>query len=229
VPALALALELLALIALPASIGALGVGDSFCRPSTRWCCGTSCARCGWPTSASSPWCCRRRGAVAARQPLAAAAWLLIPAAQFAWLSVFALIGGSLYEQRTRSATNPSIRPSGAPRDAQLELDRERGRFMDTIYGEARGGNLAGAWQTIERELAVQLRLRVLRLAARSLGGLDDPRLATRLAQDYISRALARDNARVTRLVQRCLAADPSFSSALGRRDAARRRAGAPGR
>jgi hypothetical protein len=48
-----------------------------------------------------------------------------------------------------------------------------------------------------------------------LNRLDDRRLAGRLAQDYVSRALARDNARVTRLVQRCIAADASFRPRSG--------------
>ena len=45
--------------------------------------------------------------------------------------------------------------------------------------------------------------------------LSRPESAARLAQDYGSRALARDNARVTRLVQRCVAADRSFRPRSG--------------
>lgn len=40
-------------------------------------------------------------------------------------------------------------------------------------------------------------------------------MPARLAQDYLSRALTRDNARVTRLVQRCIASDPSFHPRSG--------------
>ena len=67
--------------------------------------------------------------------------LLIPAAQFAWLSVFSLIGGSLYEQRTALGHEAIDTPERRAARAQQRLDRERARFMDTIYGEARGGNL----------------------------------------------------------------------------------------
>jgi hypothetical protein len=88
--------------------------------------------------------------------------------------------------------------------------------MDTIYAEARGGNLAGAWQTIERELAIhEHAFEFYDWLFERLGKLDNPRLAARLAQQYITRALARDNARVTRLVQRCLAADASFRPRSG--------------
>jgi hypothetical protein len=135
-------------------------------------------------------------------------WLLIPAAQFAWLSVFSLIGGSLYERREALGHEAVDTPERRAARAQLQLDRERARFMDTIYGEARGGNLAAAWHTIERELALQnYAFEFYDWMFERLSRLDNPRLAARLAQDYLSRALTRDNARVTRLVQRCIATD----------------------
>jgi hypothetical protein len=143
-------------------------------------------------------------------------WLLIVLAQFACLSVFSLIGGSLYEQRHALGHEPLDTPERRAARVRWLLDRERARFMDTIYGESRGGNLAGAWQTIERELALQdYAFEFYDWLLERLGGLDNPPLASRLAQDYITRALVRDNARVTRLVQRCLAADPQFRPRSG--------------
>jgi hypothetical protein len=138
-------------------------------------------------------------------------------AQFAWLSVFALIGGSLYERREALGHEAIDTPERRAARTQQQLDREPARFfMDTVYGEARGGNLAGAWQTIERELALQnYAFESYDWMYQRLGKLDNPRLAQRLAQDYISRALARDNARVTRLVQHCIAADPAFRPRSG--------------
>jgi hypothetical protein len=210
--ALALALEVLALIALPASIGALGVGDSFWQainPLVLWQI-VQTLRLGYvaivavvlaeglglsllATRAMLPW------------------WLLIPLTQFAWLSVFSLIGGSLYEQRAALGHEAIDTPERRAARAQRELDRLRARFMDSVYGEARGGNLPAAWQTIEHELAVQdYAFEFYDWLYERLGKLDNRRLASRLAQDYLSRALARDNARVTRLVQRCVAADPAF-------------------
>jgi hypothetical protein len=217
VPALALALELLAFIALPASIGALGVGDSFWQavnPLVLWHIVRTLRLAYLAIVAVMLVDGVGLSLLASRSLLPA--WLLIPAAQFAWLSVFSLIGGALYDERTAFGHEPIDTPERRAARAQLQLDRERGRFMDTIHGEARGGNLAGAWQTIERELAVhEYAFEFYDWLFERLGKLDDRRLAARLAQDYITRALARDNARVTRLVQRCLAADPSFRPRSG--------------
>jgi hypothetical protein len=216
-PALALALELLALIALPASIGALGVGDSFWQainPVVLWHIVRTLRLAYLGIVAVVLIDGVGLSLLASRSALPS--WLLIPATQFAWLSVFALIGGSLYEQRTALGHEAIDTPERRAARAQLQLERERARFMDTIYAEARGGNLVGAWQTIERELAVhEHAFEFYDWLFDRLGKLDNPRLAARLAQQYITRALARDNARVTRLVQRCLAADASFRPRSG--------------
>lgn len=170
-PVLAVALEVLAFIALPASIGALGLGDSFWQainPVVLWQIVQTLRLAYLGIVAVVLVDGLGLSLLAGRSVLPS--WLLIPAAQFAWLSVFSLIGG----------------------------------------------NLAAAWQTIERELAVHdYAFEFYDWLLERLGKLDNPRLASRLAQDYITRALARDNARVTRLVQCCLAADPSFRPRSG--------------
>jgi len=130
--------------------------------------------------------------------------------------VFSLIGGSLYEHRAGLGHQAIDTPERNAARAQQRLDHDRARFMDRLYGEARGGNLAAAWHTIERELALQnYAFEFYDWLLERLGKLDTPRLASRLGQDYLSRALARDNARVTRIVQRCLSADPSFRPRSG--------------
>jgi hypothetical protein len=216
-PVLAFTLELLAFIALPASIGALGVGNSFLQainPMALWQIVQSLRMAYVGVVVVVLVYGLGLSLLASRSLLPL--WLLIPAAQFAWLSVFSLIGGSLYEQREALGHEAIDSPERRAARAQLQLDRERARFMDTIYGEARGGNLAGAWHTIEHELAVQnYAFEFYDWMFERLSKLDNRRLASRLAQDYISRALARDNARVTRLVQRCLAADRSFRPRSG--------------
>jgi hypothetical protein len=209
---LALVLEAFALIALPASIGALGVGDSVWQavdPRVLWqiVCTLRLAYLGIVGVVLAAGLGLSLLAARALLP----AWLLIPAAQFAWLSVFALIGGCLYEQRTALGHEAIDTPERRATRARQQRDRVRERFMDTLYGEARGGNHSAAWLTIERELAVQgYAFEFYDWLLERLGRLESPGLTARLAQDYITRALARDNARVTRLVQRCLAADPSF-------------------
>src|SRR3984957_2140696 len=215
--AIALALEVLALIALPASIGALGVGNNFLQainPVALWHIVRSLRMVYVGIVIVVLTYGLGLSLLASRALLPS--WLLLVLAQVAWLSVFSLIGGSLYEQRHLLGHEPIDTPERRAARERWELERERARFMDTIYGEARGGNLAGAWQTIERELALQnYAFEFYDWLLERLGGLDNRRLATRLAQDYITRALARDNARVTRLVQSCLAADPQFRPRSG--------------
>ncbi len=215
--ALALALGVLAFIALPASIGALGVGNSILQainPLALWHIVLS-LRMAYVVIVVVVLTYGVGLSLLASASLLPS-WLLIVLAQFSWLSVFALIGGALYEHRHVLGHEPIDTPERRAAHAQGLLDRERARVMDTIYGEARGGNLAGAWQTIERELAVQnYAFEYYDWLMERLDRLDNRRLAARLAQDYITRALGRDNARVTRLVQRCLAADARFRPRSG--------------
>jgi hypothetical protein len=216
-PLLVLALEILACIALPASIGALGVGDSLLQavnPLALWQIMRSLQMAYAAIVVLVLLYGLSLSLLASRSLLPW--WLLIPAAQFAWLSVFSLIGGSLYERREALGHEAIDTPERRAARAQLQLESERARFMDTVYGEARGGNLAAAWRTIERELARQnYAFEFYDWMLQPLSRLDDRRLAARLAQDYVSRALARDNARVTRLAQRCIAADASFRPRSG--------------
>jgi hypothetical protein len=188
---LAIALACVALLALPASIGALGAGDArqAANPVVLW---------------------RIMQGLGVRRAQAPG-WLLIPVGQFAWLSLFALIGGALYEQRLALGYEPIDSPERRAQRAQRSLDNERSRFLDRVYGEARGGNLAAAWDSIERELAARdhafdfydwLLERLTRLPSAPL--------AARLAQDYIRRALGHDNARVIVVARRCVSADADF-------------------
>jgi hypothetical protein len=216
-PVLAITLGVLAASALPASIGALGAGNSFLQavnPLALW----QIARALGPAYAGilavvllesvGLWQLHARSLVPR--------WLLIPVAQFALLSVYTLIGGALYERREALGHEPIDTPERRAAIVQQRLDRERDRFMDTIYGEARGGNQAAAWRSIEAELVRrQHAFECYDWMLERLRGLDDPGLARRLAQQYVTRALARDNARVTRLVQRCLADDTSFRPRSG--------------
>jgi hypothetical protein len=138
-------------------------------------------------------------------------WLLYAAMLFAWLSVFSLIGGGLYEARDALGHEAIYAPERAALRLQQEWDQERRRFIDGVYAQARSGNLTGAWQTIQKELAAHDHsYKTYDWLLEWLGPLDDPRLASRVAQDYIRRALGRDNGRVTELARERLAADPQF-------------------
>jgi hypothetical protein len=143
-------------------------------------------------------------------------WPLCALVTFAWLSVFTLIGGNLYEHRELLGHDAIDSPERRAARVQYEVDRERNRFVDRFHAQARGGNLPGAWQTIERELAAcNHSFEFYDWLLTRLTEREDQRLAYRLAQDYISRALGRDNARAAAVAQRALQRDPDFRPRSG--------------
>jgi hypothetical protein len=205
-----LVLEALALAALPASIAVLGIGDRFWQalhPGTLW----HVIRTLGP----------RYGAiVAVGLAYAYSLTLLAPvlpglvitaAALYAWLSWFALIGGCLYEERDMLGFTPTHTPERTADRQEQETERERSRFIDGVYGQARGGNLRGAWHTLERELAARGHdFETYEWLLERVDRFPDRRLPVRLAQEYLSRALGRDNERAVRLARRRLETDAGF-------------------
>jgi len=205
-------LEALALVALPASIAVLGIGEVFwhaINPLALWHVARSLGLSYFGIVAAA---LVYGGALAwyAAQP-SLPGWLLYALIQFAFLSVYSLIGGGLYEEREQLGHEAMYSPERAALRQRQPLDQERGRFVDRVYAQARSGNLSGAWQTIERELTAHAHgFETYEWLLDRLRRLDDQRLASRLTQDYIRRALTRDNVRVTELVRERLALDAQF-------------------
>jgi len=143
-------------------------------------------------------------------------WTLCALVVFAWLSVFTLIGGSLFEHRELLGHEAIDSPERRAARIQNEIDKQRARILDRVHFEARAGNLPDAWKSIELELAQEQHSfefydwMLERLSERS-----DQRLAYRLAQEYIARALGRDNARAAQVAQRALRADADFRPRSG--------------
>jgi hypothetical protein len=143
-------------------------------------------------------------------------WPLCAWITFAWLSVFTLIGGSLYEHRIELGHEPADSPERRAARQQAELSREHGRLMDRIHAQARSGNIAGAWDTIQTELREQNHaFATYDWLLGALSGREDVRLASRLAHDYLAKALGRDNTRAMQIAQRGLAIDPAFRPPSG--------------
>ena len=207
-----LVLEGLALAALPASIAALAVGDEFWQalnPLALW----QIMHALGPTYLGIVAVVLIYGYGIAGLSVHAVLpdWLLNALGMFAWLSLFSLLGGSLYEEREALGHEAVNTPERAAHRAQRQLDREHARFIDAVYAQARSGNLAGAWQTLERELAAHNHgFETYDWLLERLSRLDDQRLANRVAQDYIHRALGRDNSRVTQILRQRLSRDAQF-------------------
>jgi hypothetical protein len=208
---LAIVLALLCFVALPASTAALAVSSSVgqaLHPGVLWHIARSLnysylaivavilaygVVTWWMLSQLVPW------------------WPLCAWVMFAWLSVFTLIGGSLYEYRIELGHEPIHTPERREARQQAEIDRERSRILDRIHAQARSGNLAGAWDTIQMELTEHKHeFASYDWLLEALSDREDARLARRLAQEYVARALGRDNARATQIAQRALAIDASF-------------------
>jgi hypothetical protein len=215
--ALAGALAILALIALPASVGALAVASSVWQavhPAVLWHIARTLGRSyvAIVAAALGYGCLVYWLASWHLLPL----WPLIALAIFAWLSVFALLGGSIYEHREMLGHDATDSPERKAARRQYEIDRERSRFIDRVHAQARGGNLAGAWDSVERELAGNNHdFECYDWLFDRLSEREDARLARRLAQDYLAKALSRDNARATLIAQRALRADPTFRPRSG--------------
>jgi hypothetical protein len=215
--ALAIALGLAAFIALPASTGALAVASSVWQcvhPLVLW----HIVRALGVSYLAIVACVLGYGALIAwlQHTHWLPGWVVNAISVFAWLSVFAVIGGSLFEHRAALGHEAIDSPELRAARRQFEIDRERGRFLDKVHAQARSGNLAGAWHTVEDELAVQQHaFEYYDWLLDRLGDREDLRLAARLAQDYIARALGRDNSRATLIAQRSLRADARFRPRSG--------------
>ncbi len=210
-PTLLHLLELLLLLALPASIAASGIARHWWQalaPATLW----ALAR-GLGTSYLVLIALAVLGTAAllGLYALGLPAWLLCIGFTYAWLSLYAAIGGALFEARAALGFEAMHAPERTELRRSAQQDQQRARFLDGIYGQARSGNLAGAWQALQRELAAHghgFDAYEWMLAGMALPELEP--LAQRLAQDYLSRALGRDNGRVLRIVRERLAIDPAF-------------------
>jgi hypothetical protein len=221
------------LVALPAFIGALAVGSSVrqaLNPSALWHLARTLGLSylviiavvllygfvGWQLLRSdiSGWAIlgwTDNGPTGGADQTLRLAWVV-----FASLSLFTLIGGSLYEHRLELGHEAIDSPERRQARLQAEIDRDRARFMDRVQAQARGSNLAGAWATLERELSEQRHsFETYDWLLEALSARDDARLARRLAQEYLARALGRDNARATLIAQRGLQIDADFRPRSG--------------
>jgi hypothetical protein len=206
------ALEALALAALPACIAVLAIADTFWQainPLALWqvmrAMGVSyLVIVGVALLAGF-------GLLALAHTDALASWELEALGIYAWLALFSLIGGALFEHRMNLGFEAMHAPERLARRLQVQLDAERDRFVDGVFAQARGGNLRGAWETIEQRLdAEQQQKDAYEWLNARLASHEDQRLANRLAQIWIHRLLGSDNGRVIELVRERLANDANF-------------------
>ena len=211
-PLATLALEALALAALPACVAVLAVADSFWQainPLALW----HVVRALGPSYLLIVGTALLLGfgvaALAATGALAS--WALYALGVYAWLALFALIGGALFEHRASLGLEAIHAPERVAQRLQAQLDAERDRFVDGLFAQARGGNPRGAWESIEERLeGEQQQADAYEWLHSRLASHEDQRLASRLAQAYIHRLLGHDNGRVVELARERLGLDAGF-------------------
>jgi len=140
--------------------------------------------------------------------------LRIALLMYAWLAMFSLIGGVLFERRfdigLDDVNTPASLDTGDDDDAPDE--RVRDREMDRIYAEWRGGAHANAWKTVLSLVEKSSdQITELRWLYRRAAQWPDGRLADRLARELLPRLLAkRLTGEALDLVRERLKKDPRF-------------------
>jgi hypothetical protein len=137
---------------------------------------------------------------------------------YAWLAVFALIGGVLFERRVDIGLDDVHTPESLDAgddDADTPDERTRDKEIDRIYAEWRGGAHANAWNTVLGLVGKSSDpLAELRWLYQRATQWPDVRLAERLARELLPRLLAqRSTGEALDLVRERLKKDARFRPA----------------
>jgi hypothetical protein len=141
--------------------------------------------------------------------------VLFAGIQLCFLSVFALIGGAVFEHRMElGIATRSRRERAADRD-QRDHESERRRMLDDAYAQLRLRRSLDAWQAIEKWLAPHRggdTERTEYLAVfEVVSQWDDPVIADKLGNEYIAVLLSRkDNGAALEIAERRFARNPQF-------------------
>ncbi|HEV7631722.1 MAG TPA: hypothetical protein VGO41_01955 [Steroidobacteraceae bacterium] len=139
---------------------------------------------------------------------------------YAWLAFIALAGGALKSARSRLMPDTSF---GVERQAVVspeEIERERERWFDSIYGAWRSNAQENAWRTVMQRIDKDMdpptepttdAMIELRWLYGRVAGWEQPQFANRVVREMLPRLLAADReGEALILVRERLAADPSF-------------------
>jgi hypothetical protein len=125
-------------------------------------------------------------------PFGAALPLVVKIAllMFGWLSVLSMLGGSVLERRLADPDDTPLERAAIEVSPE-EIEKERARKIDSIYGEWRSGAQKNAWQTLMRTVeSSEDPLNELRWLHERIAAWREPRLAGRVAQELVPRLLA---------------------------------------
>ncbi|HVF16736.1 MAG TPA: hypothetical protein VNA21_07480 [Steroidobacteraceae bacterium] len=136
-------------------------------------------------------------------------------AMYAWLALFAVIGGVLFERRLDIGLDAAYSPERVDAKNAADVEHERNRLVDRIYAEWRGGSHVTACITVTELLRQSTAPSdELEWLYAKTSHWPDARLPSQLAQAWLPYLLAaKRNGRVLEVLKERLAADPSFRPA----------------
>ena len=141
--------------------------------------------------------------------------LAIACLMYGWLAVFSIIGGALYERRHELGIDAWRSPERDRARHEADLGKDHNRFIDELYGHWRGGAYKEALQAAQNRLAASGHsLDEYAWLCEALLRWPDRRLASRIAQDYLSRLLAvKRYSNALTVAHHHIDADPEFRPA----------------
>jgi hypothetical protein len=130
---------------------------------------------------------------------------------FGWLAVLSLLGGSILERRIRDPDDSPMERRELEVTAE-EIEKERRRKIDRIYGEWRSGAQKNAWQTLMREVtASEDPVHELRWMLARISTWPEPKLAARVAQELVPRLISISRfGEAIAVTRQQLEADPEY-------------------
>jgi hypothetical protein len=130
-----------------------------------------------------------------------------------WLTLFSVIGGVLHARRLELGFEAEHSPERSQRRDDRDRDRERNRFIDQVFAEFRSGNSGNAWSSIQRRATHGSdAIAEYQWIYARVTGWPNSRLANRIAHELLPMLLvARRNEEAFRIVR----ADPDFKPRTG--------------
>jgi hypothetical protein len=130
---------------------------------------------------------------------------------FGWLAVLSLLGGSILERRISDPDDSPMEHRELEVTAE-EIEKDRRRKIDRIYGEWRSGAQKNAWQTLMREVtSSEDPVHELRWMLERISTWPEPKLAARVAQELVPRLISISRfGEAIAVTRQQLEADPEY-------------------
>jgi hypothetical protein len=136
---------------------------------------------------------------------------------YLWLSMFAVLGGALFEYRDAIGFEASHSPERKQAREDAQRDFFRNRFIDRVFGEYRSGAYINAWNSIQEQARnSDDALAEYRWLFARIAQWPSPRLANRLAQEMLPLLLGKQlHSEALSIAKNRIQADVEFRPSTG--------------